>query len=218
MELKAQRREIFGKAVRRLRAQGLIPAELYGHGIENVHLSVSAKEFLDVFKKAGENTVLDVVLEGKRLPALIVDASRHPISGEILSVDLYQVRMDEKIRAKIPLEFVGESPAVKEQDGVIAKSMHEIEVEALPGDLPHNIQVDLSALKELDMSIYVKDLSIPSKVKVLVDADTVVVSVIKKMAEEVPSEAAQPTVESVVVETEEKKAERQAKKAEKSED
>lgn len=215
MDLVAEKREVFGRAVRQLRTQGLIPAELYGHGLPNLHLSVPAKEFLKVFKEAGENTVVTVVVGKEKLPVLIYDVERHPVSDEIMSVDLYQVRMDEKIRANIPLEFMGEAPVVKETIGVLIKSMHEIEVEALPADLPHDIKVDLSGLAELGQSIFVKNLNVPAGVKINVDPETVVVSVTAKALEEekVIEETAAVSVEQVAVETEEKKAERDAKKA-----
>ena len=216
MELVAEKREVFGRAVRQLRIQGLIPAELYGHGLPNLHLSIPAKEFLKVLKEAGENTVVTVVVGSEKLPALIYDVARHPVSDEIVSVDLYQVRMDEKIKAAVPLEFTGEAPVVKEALGVLVKSMHEVEVEALPADLPREITVDLGGLTELGQSIYVKDLSVPAGVKIVVDLETVVVSVTEKTSEEEEKAAQEATaavgVEQVVAETEEKKAERDAQK------
>ena len=216
MELVAEKREGFGRAGRQLRIQGLIPAELYGHGLPNLHLSIPAKEFLKVLKEAGENTVVTVVVGSEKLPALIYDVARHPVSDEIVSVDLYQVRMDEKIKAAVPLEFTGEAPVVKEALGVLVKSMHEVEVEALPADLPREITVDLGGLTELGQSIYVKDLSVPAGVKIVVDLETVVVSVTEKTSEEeekaAQEAAAAVGVEQVVAETEEKKAERDAQK------
>ncbi len=212
MELAAEKREILGRQVRALRAQGLIPAELYGHGLENKHLSVSAKDFLKILKEAGENTVVTVAVGKEKLPTLIHDVMRDPVSDEILNVDFYQVRLDEKIRTKIPVEFIGEAPAVKEKEGILVKSLQEIEVEALPGDLPHDIKVDISALADIDQSIYVKDLPVSANVRIVVDPETVVATVTAKAAEEeVP--VAPITVDQVVVETEEKKAEREAKKA-----
>lgn len=217
MDLVAEKREVFGRAVRQIRTQGLIPAELYGHGLPNLHLSIPSKDFLKVLKEAGENTVVTVVVGSEKFPALIYDVARHPVSDEIMSVDLYQVRMDEKIKAAVPLEFTGEAPVVKEAAGVLVKSMHEVEVEALPADLPREIAVDLGGLTEIGQSIYVKDLSVPAGAKIAVDPETVVVSVTEKTSEEeekaAQEAAAAVGVEQVVAETEEKKAEREAKKA-----
>lgn len=212
MDLSATTREIFGKKVKTLRREGLIPAELYGRGVKNTHLSVPAKEFNKVFKEAGTNTVVHLAVGGKKHPALIYDVVRDYLTSDIAHIDFYEVRMNEAIKAKVPLEFMGEAPAVKEKGAVLNKAMSEIEVEALPGDLPHRFEVDLSVLNDLDKSIYVKDLAVPKGVKVLVDPETVVATATPPAAEEVV-EAAPADVTAVKVETEEKKAERTAEKA-----
>lgn len=210
MELQVQKREKLGRQVKRLRKEGITPAELYGRGFENIHLSVLTKEFKKVFKKAGETTIINLVLDEKKYPALIQDVSFHPVSDEVKSVDFYKVRMDEKIKVKVPLEFVGISAGVKEHDGVLVKTLHEVEVEALPADLPHVLKVDISKLEDVDQSIYVKDLEIPKGVKVLVDSDTAVASINAKVTEEeelAMQEKAAGGVEEVKVEGEEKKKE-----------
>src|SRR3989338_6914470 len=132
MELQVQKREILGRKSNALREQGLVPAELYGKGVPNAHLTIPKKEFKKLFKVAGENTVVQVILDGKKYPALIYDVSYDPLTDEIDSVDLYQVRMDEKLKVKVPVEFLGVAPAVKEKNGVLVKALQEIEVEALP--------------------------------------------------------------------------------------
>lgn len=226
MDLAVQNREKFGKAVRSLRRAGFIPAELYGHGVKNTHLSVAAKDFLKVFKEAGTNTVVNLLIgeekhpanggTHERRPALIYEIKRNYLTGEIAHVDFYQVRMDEKIKAKIPLEFTGEAPAVREKAAILNKAMAEIEVEALPADLPHRFEVDLKALDDLNKSVYVKDINVPRGVKILIDPETVVVTATPPVAEEVKVEAP-VDVSAVKVEDEEKKAERQAEKVSKEE-
>jgi len=203
MELIAQKREIFGKKVNSLRRENLIPAELYGHGLENIHLSVPAKEFSKLFKEAGESTIINLNLENKKLPVLIHEVSVDPLSDKIIHIDFYQVKMDEKIITSVPLEFIGEAPAVKEKEGILIKAVQEIEVEALPSDLPHNIEVDISQLSDIGMSIHVKDLKIDKKVKVLADLETVVATVTEPAKEEVVEKPI--TVEEVKVEGEEDK-------------
>ena len=216
MDLTVKDRAIFGKAVKTLRAKGFIPAELYGHGLKNLHLVVPAKEFNKVFKAAGANTVVNLVTEKDKRPALIYEVTKDYITDEVAHIDFYQVRMDEKLKAKIPLEYVGESGAVKEKGGIVNKSMFEVEVEALPGDLPHSFKIDLSGLDDLNKSIYVKDIKVAKAVKILVDPETVIVTVTPPVAEEEKVEA--PTdVTAVKVETEEKKTERAAEKAKKEE-
>src|SRR3989344_3439722 len=216
MELSVQKRDKFGKNLKNLRKQGFIPAELYGHGIKNEHLAVVGKEFKKVFKQAGENTVVNLVLENKKTPVLIYDVSYHPTNDRVENIDFYKIRLDEKLKTKVPVEFIGESPAVKDQNGVLIKAMQEIEVEALPTDIPHSIKVDLSRLVELNQSFYVRDLDSLVNVKVLVDPEGVIATIKHQITEEeekVMAESAIPSVETIVVETEEKKAERAAKVA-----
>ncbi|MDP2650587.1 MAG: 50S ribosomal protein L25 [bacterium] len=202
--LKAQKREVFGKKVKKLRQQGLIPAELYGRGVENLHLSVPAKDFLQAYKEAGEHSVLSIEIEGKSHPVLIHSVEESHIKPEVLAVDFHEIRMDEKVKAHVPLEFEGEPPAVSEKGGILIKNMDEIEVEALPTDLPHSIVVDLTGLHEFDESIYVKDLPKSDKFEFVVDKETAVVSVTAPKEEEVeevaPAEGA-PTEEGAALES-----------------
>jgi large subunit ribosomal protein L25 len=217
MELQVQKRTILGRGVKALRKQGLVPAELYGKGVENLHLTVSSKEFKKVFKEAGENTLVNLLIEKEKRPVLINNVSFNYLSGDVESVDFYQVRMGEKLKVKVPLEFIGVAPAVKEKNGILVKSLQELEVEVLPMDIPHEFKVDLSKLANIGQSIYIKDLVVPEQVKVLVAPETVVVTVIAKITEEeelaIQQEAAGRGVEAIKVETEEKKAEREAAKA-----
>lgn len=212
MDLVVQTREKFGKAVKSLRRDGFVPAELYGCGIGNLHLSVGAREFTKVFKEAGTNTVLNLLVDKEKRPAIIHDVAHDYLTGEVTHVDFYQVRMDEKITAKIPLEFLGEASAVKEKGGVLNRSLSEVEVEALPKDLPHRLSINLAPLDDLNKSIYVKDIDMPPGVRVLVGDETVVATVTPPRAEE--KIEAPVEVGEVKVETEEKKAEREAGKAE----
>jgi large subunit ribosomal protein L25 len=212
MDLSVQKREKFGKAVKSLRREGLIPAELYGRGLKNFHLSVSAKDFLKALKESGTSMVMNLILDGKKTPVLIQDIGRNYLTGEVEHVDFYQVRMDEKIKTKVSLEFIGEAPAVKDKGGILNKAMSEIEVEALPADLPRHLELDLSSLDDIDKSIYVKDIKVPAGVKVLVDADTVVATVTPPVAEEVKVTEEVVDVSAVKVEGEEKRAERAAEK------
>lgn len=212
MELSAQKREIFGKKVKALRKQGLIPAELYGHGQENIHLSVPTKEFLKVFKEAGESTIIRLKVKSKEgevkseeFNVLIHDLQKNPLTDEISHIDFYQVRMGEKITISVPLEFIGEAPAVREKEGILVRAMQEVEVEALPADLPRSIEVNLDELSEIGMSIYVKDLRVVKGVEILVEPETVVATVTEPVKEEVEEKPI--TVEEIKVEGEEKKEE-----------
>ena len=211
MDLLVQTREKLGSATKVFRRDGFIPAELYGHGSENEHLMVSIKDFAKAFKEAGTSTILHLILGKEKKPALIYDVTYNPLTGDVRHVDFYAVKMDEIITARIPLEFINEAPAVKEKSAIINKSMSEIEVEALPHDLPHSFKVDLSLLDDLNKSIYVRDLTIPKGVKVLVEEDTAIATATPPLVEEKVEEAP-IDVSAVKVEGEEKKAERDAEK------
>ena len=161
--------------------------------------------------------MINVVLDGKKRPALIYNIATDPVSDDILNVDFYQVRLDEKIKIKTPLVFIGESEGVK-NGGILVKALQEIEIEALPGNIPSSLEVDLAKLAEIGQSVYVKDLKIPAEVKVLVDLETVVATVTEPMSEEEEAALSQTVdVSAIKSETEEKKTEREAKAAVKEE-
>lgn len=205
-----------GKKTNSLLKQGLVPAELYGKGLKNLHLSVPKKDFNKVFKAAGENTVIDLMVEGKKHPVLIHDVAYDYLSGDFINIDFYQVRMDEKIKVKVPLEFEGVAPGVKEKNGVLVKVLHEIEVEALPADIPHSFKVDLTKLADIGQNIHISDLKMASSVKPEIPLNTVVATISAKVTEEeelAMQQEGAAKVEEVKVESEEKKAEREATKA-----
>ncbi len=213
MELIVQKRELLGKRIKSLLQQGLIPAELYGHGIENTHLSVSRKDFIRIFKEAGESTIIKLKVsteEGSEFNVLVHDFQKNPLTDEINHIDFYSVKVDEKIRVKVPLEFIGEAPAVKEKGGILVKAIHDIEVEALPADLPHNFKIDLSALSDIGSNIYIKDIDIPKGVKIFINIDTVAATITELVEEKVVETPA--SVEDIKVETEEKKEKREQTK------
>lgn len=216
MKLQAKTREIVGSKVKNLRKEGLIPAVLYGKGIENVNLTLNAKEFLKAYREAGESTVLDLEIDGKnKTNVLIYDIASDPVSDEIIHADLYQVDMTQEVTTDVPLVFVGESQAVKE-GGVLVKNMHEVEVSALPKDLPHEIEVDLSALATIDDIIKIEDIKLPTGVKITLGGDEVVVSVTPPRSQEeldaLSEEVTPVDVGSVKVESEEKKEKESSEK------
>jgi large subunit ribosomal protein L25 len=174
-------------------------------------LAVSAKDFRKVFKESGGNVIINLEVEGANHPVLIHDTTVHPISGEFESVDFYKVKMDEEITSSIPLEFVGVSSAMKDLDGILVKAMDEVEVEALPANLPKSIEIDISGLTALGQSLFVKDIPIRGDFKIVVDPGTVIATISEPKEEEV--EAVPATVEGVIVEGEAKKAEKEAKQA-----
>lgn len=176
--LHADRRSVVGKTVDQLRRQRRIPAVVYGHGVTSTTLQLEQSEFLRVFKQAGGTSLVDLVVgQEKPVQVLIHAVQRHPTRQTVNHVDLYQVKMTEKIEAEIELELVGESPAVKEQGGILVRALDKLKVECLPGDLVASIPVDISALKTFEDRIHVKDLQLPKGLTPMIGGDEVVASV-----------------------------------------
>lgn len=160
-----------------LRKQGMIPAVVYGHNKKTEHLAVGLADFSKAFKKAGESTLVDLVVDGQNKNVIIHNRQKHYLTGKFIHVDFYEVSMTEKLKARVALEFIGVPKAVKELGGILVTVLNEIEVECLPADLPHNIEVDIAGLNTFEDVIHVRDLKVSDKVAVLTLADEVVVKV-----------------------------------------
>ena len=179
-ELKAKVREVLGRKVKTLRKKGIIPAVVYGLKAKSIPLEIDYSEFEKVYKEAGESTVIKLKVKSQKSKvdelknALIYDVAMDSVSDKFIHVDFYEVRMDKPITAVVPLVFEGEAPAVKNLEGVLVKNITEIEVEALPANLPHEIKVDISVLKTFDDLIHIKDLKIPDGVKISINPDEIV--------------------------------------------
>lgn len=198
IQLQAQIRTVFKKAVAKLLAQDIIPAEIYGHNFENKHISVSRKDFKKAYAEAGETGVITLTVENVSYPVLVHDTKTDRLGNDIVSIDFYAVNLKEKTTAEIPLRIIGESPAIKEFNGVMVKALEEVEVEAFPADLPSHIDVDVTKLTALNQSIHVKDLPISNKVKILTESDAVIVVITEPKVEE---EVAPVVTETVVTPT-----------------
>ncbi len=212
--IQARVRNEQGKQVRKFRRQGLIPAVLYGKKTENKNLWINDKEFRKAYLEAGENTVVQLKIEnGDQANVLIYDIQRNPLSGNFSHIDFFKIRMDEKIETEIPLEFVGEAPAVKEKGGTLVKNMNEIAVKCLPADLPSELKVDLARLKTFDDYFKVKDLKVSDKVELILDGETIIALVTPPRSEGEMMELNQKVEEDVTkvegIEKKEKKEEKE---------
>ena len=185
--LKAQKRELLKRKTNKLREKGFLPAILYGAEIKSIPLKVNLKEFEEVYKKAGETTLISLQLEEdkKDYSVLVHDFQRDPITGKFLHVDFFQPALREEIEVKVPLKFVGESEAVKSSGGTLIKEMSELEIKGLPQNLPHEIEVDISKLKKIDDVITVNDLKLPEGIKSIRKPEEIVVLVTPPEKEEV---------------------------------
>ena len=201
--LTAQKREVVGRKVKTLRAQGLLPANIYGKKVKSQSISVGLKDFEDIFKKAGETSLVTLVLKNgksEERAVLISNVQKDPISETPIHIDFRQVDLKEKVTAEVPVELKGESPAEKTSVGTVVQYIDEIEVESLPGDLPEKFVVDVSSLAEVDQAIFVKDLEIDkAKVTLKVAPEEIVVKVEPpQKEEEVTPPAAEVPVEGAV--------------------
>jgi large subunit ribosomal protein L25 len=188
--LKVDKRTLIGRKVKLLRRQGIIPANIFGNKISSISVQVDHVAFHKVFDKVGETAIVEVVVGDDKYPCLISGMAIDPVTSDILHIDFHHVSLKEKVTATIPVHMVGEAPAVKDLGGILNQSLHELEVEALPTDLPEAIEVDVTHLTNMGDSISVKDLKISDKVTLTADPDTIIL-VINEPAKE----------EEVVVET-----------------
>lgn len=210
-----QRKEL-GKKTHKIKREGFVPAVVYGKGIESCNLWVYNLDFKKLLARSGESVIIDLDIKNKENRSVLIhEIQRDPVSDKNIHVDFFQVRMDEKITTEVEVVLTGESPAVKEQGGVLVKNLDKVSVECLPGDLPSMLLGDISKIKTFEDHLCVKDLNIPKGVDVDADMETVVASVAPPRTEEELSglekkvEADVTKVEGVVKEeaapTEEKK-------------
>ncbi len=187
-QLTVEKRDVLGKKVKQLRREGLLPANIYGKGLSSTAIQVKTEDFQKVYKEAGDTGLIDVMLDGKRHPSLVKNIQMTYPLRIPLHVDLFQVNLKEKVKAMIPLEVVGEAQAVAEKVGILIQPLSEVEIEALPEELPENIQVNVEHLAALDDQITVADLKAPEGVTILSDESQTVVKIAEAVQEE-PEEA-----------------------------
>lgn len=220
-KLQVEKRKVRGRKVKKLRREGILPANVYGKGVKSLAVQVDLKSFLAVFEKEGETNLIELKVkdEEKVRPVLIHNIQLDPVSDQPLHADLYQVDLKRKVTTEIPIETVGESLAVKEKSGVLIQPLTEVEVEALPTELPDKFEIDLGQLKEIGEMITVGDLKAPEGVKILTGVGEVLAKVEPptKEEEEIKPEAVEgkaPAEEAAEEKKEEKPG--RAKPAEKS--
>ena len=187
--LNAEVRKISGRKVKTLRNQGLLPANVYGKKIKSEAVQVNLKEFAKVFAQVGETGLVNLAIKNGKTQekaVLISNVQLNPVTDTVIHVDFRQVDLTEKITAEVPVEITGESPAEKQSLGTVVQYLDEIEVEALPADLPEKFIVDVSSLSEVDQAVTAKELSFDKKkVTLKVDPDEIVVKVEPPQKEEV---------------------------------
>lgn len=187
LQLKVEKRSVLGKKVKKLRREGVLPANIYGKNLKSQAVQVPLSSFEKLLKEVGETQVIDVALNSTLYPALIHNLQYEPRTNALLHVDFYKVDLKEKIKAMIPVVAVGEAKAVQEKIGLLLQPLSEVEVEALPTDLPEKIEVEVSGLSNLDQQITAGGLKVPSTVQILTDPSQIVFKIgelVTKEAEE----------------------------------
>lgn len=217
--LKAENRIVLGSKVKQLRKQGLLPATVFGKTIDSLSVQVSAVEFARSYKQAGETSLIWLSLSGevKERPTLVKNISTDPLTGKTVHIDFHQVNLKEKVTANVPVEFEGESQLVKDGLAVLDTHLDEVEVEALPTDIPEKVVFDLSQLLVLGDQIKASSVNLPNGVTLLTDPETVVVALGEPQKEEEP--LVTEVVETEVIGEESKeKAEGEGSSEDKSKD
>lgn len=201
--LKAVRREVIGKKVGALRRAGQLPAALYGRHVEPTPITLDAHDATLALAHLSSSSLITIQLDGKEYPALVREKQRDFIKNRLLHVDFLAVSMTEKIRASVGIELAGVAPAVKDFNAILVTGLTELEIECLPADLPERVEVDITGLKEIGDSLYVRDIQVSDKVRIIDDPDELIVVVTaakEEVIEEVAAEAVEELAEPEVIE------------------
>lgn len=167
-----------------LERKGRIPAVFYGPKEKSTPISISLVDFKKAWRKAGESTI--IILKGDgvdEVEALIQDLDLHPVTDVPRHVDFYAVEKGKKVKVGVPIEFVGVAPAIKDLGGTLVKVLHELEIEALPKDLPHGVKVDISSLATMQSNITAGSIALSAGVVLITKADEIVASIAEPMKE-----------------------------------
>jgi large subunit ribosomal protein L25 len=195
-KLKVEERKVFGRKVKHLRSEDVLPANIYGKKVKSQAVKLPLGDFLPVYQEVGETGLVDLLVGKSKSarPVLVHNVQFDPVTGQAIHVDFHQVDLKQKITAQIPVELVGESPIVAQKKGILVRLLDEIEVEALATDLPEKIEVDISSLEKVDDMIKLGGLKLSKKLTLVTDPKRLVAKV------EPPTklEEEKPKVEEVV--------------------
>ncbi len=192
VSLKVEPRESSADVVR---TKGMIPAVFYGPKEKATPISIDARAFEHAWKEAGETTIVSLTGIGGAKETLIKDVQVLPTTGAVIHVDFYVLEKGKKVEIAVPLEFTGEAPAEK-LGHILVKSMHEIEIEVAPADLPHSLEVDISKLENVGDQITVADVKLPPSAELISDPEEIVASVAAFVEEKEETPEAAPAAES----------------------
>lgn len=189
-KLTVEKRKVTGKKVKKLRREGILPANIYGKDVKSLSVQLPQKEFEKVFKEVGETGLVDVQLNGELKPFLIHNVQMDYLHNLPLHADFFQVNLKEKVKTMVPIKVMGEAKAVSDKLGLLLQPLSEVEVEALPGDLPEYIEVNVEPLAAVNDQMAVSDIKAPTGVIILTDPSQVVVKIGELISKEAQAQAA----------------------------
>lgn len=188
-KLSIEKRTVLGKKVKKLRKTGMLPANIYGKDIKSLAVQVSIKGFEAVFKEAGETGLIDLSVDGQIRPVLIHNVQFDHLTQQPVHADFYQVNLKEKVKTMVRLVVVGEPKAVTDKVGLLLQPLTEVEVEALPTDLPEHIEIPVEHLAAIDEQITVGQLKAPQGVEILTDKEQIVAKITELVSKEAAEQA-----------------------------
>lgn len=197
LTLAAEERTVLGKGVKKLRREGILPANIFGKDFKSLSIAIKEAEFLKTYKEAGETGVVYVNVGKEEVPTLIKSVQKHPVNDFLLHIDFRKIDLKQKIETEVPLEFIGESPAVKD-GAVVLYQQDKVMVEALPANIPSEIQIDLEKLTEIGQDVKISDLPKSADYEFIDDPETVLVSLTEHKEESI-----EPDTTSTIPEGEE---------------
>lgn len=206
MDLTAHTREIRGKKVKTLRREGITPVHVFGHGIDPEALQCNTIELQKILAQAGTTGIIGLKLDKsrKKRNIMVREVQREPRSGQLLHVDFYQIRMEEKLRVDVPIILIGEAPALKLKENFLSHELDNLSVECLPDNIPSHIEVDVSILEEADQSIHVEDIVLGEEITVFNNPDQLVAKInVRHVEREIEAEEAEILEEGEAPEGEE---------------
>ena len=217
-KLAVEKRELLGKKIKKLRREGILPANIYGKGFESISVQLPLSSFKDVFSKVHETGLIDLTLGKEELPVLIHNVQINPKTQEVIHADFFKVNLKEKVTANIPIVPEGEPQAVTEKKGILLHPLLELEDEALPTDLPERIEVNVERLKDVDEHILVSDLKVPEGVSILTEKSETVFRIGELITKEAEAEAAAEEAAAEAEAEETAEGEKEAVEGEKTEE
>lgn len=194
--LKVEKRSVVGKKVKKLRRDGILPANVYGKEFKSASVQLPIKDFLNVYRNVHETGLVDLGLDGQTIPILIHNVQIDPRTQAPVHADFFKVNLKEKITARVPVVATGEAKAVADKVGLLEQPVSELEVEALPTDLPEKIEANVEGLSQVDEQILVSDIKTPQGVTVLSEPSQVVFKIGELVTKEMEAEIAQAEAEA----------------------